>query len=195
MSKWRHHVKRWRHIKEKITRSYAGQTFGKIHWRNFQNLLWFRSDAAKSRPGGKFNPPGFMCVNKWINKYISIIMRPEHRPDIFELVKRKKQQQNCRPYCWCHTISGIPRTPLRHLVWNNFGPRGPWPEQFHLFPPDGTDNRRQHQRQTERLPPEPSTILKRFYPLYNLELRDFIKKCLNYDACLILYCILSSIIW
>ena len=56
----------------------------------------------------------------------------------------------------------------------------PRPEQSHLLPeacsPNGTDNRRQRQRQTERTPPEPSDILKRFYSLYYLERRYFMKK-------------------
>ena len=51
--------------------------------------------------------------------------------------------------------------------------RSTWsrPAQYHLLPeacsPDGTDNRRQRQRQTDRPPPEPSDIPKRFYALYD----------------------------
>ena len=45
--------------RKKITQSCAGENFGKSHQRNFGNLLWFRSYAAKSRPGGKFTPPWF----------------------------------------------------------------------------------------------------------------------------------------
>ena len=41
--------KLYSHVRDKI--------LGKSHRRNFQNLLWFRSYAAKSRPGGKFTPP------------------------------------------------------------------------------------------------------------------------------------------
>ena len=64
MSRWRHHVKWWRHIKKQITQSCAGENFRKSHKRNFENRLWFRCYAAKSRPGGKFTPPpGSMCVN------------------------------------------------------------------------------------------------------------------------------------
>ena len=67
MSRWRHHVKWWRHIKKQVTRSFAGKFFGKSHLRNFRNLLWFRSYAAKSRPGFKFTPSLVLCVLKNIN--------------------------------------------------------------------------------------------------------------------------------
>ena len=54
-------------LTKKVTRSCAGQNFGKSHQRKFQNLLWFRSYAAISRPGGKFTAPfGSMCVNRSI---------------------------------------------------------------------------------------------------------------------------------
>ena len=48
MSRWRHHVKWWRHIKKQVTHSCAEENFGKSHQRNFTNLLWFRSYAARS---------------------------------------------------------------------------------------------------------------------------------------------------
>ena len=61
------------------------------------------------------------------------------------------------------TLSGTP-CPGHFIV--PFGVEAP---SGHLLPetcsPDGTDNRRQRQRQTERLPPEPSDILARFYSL------------------------------
>ena len=66
MSRWRHHVKWWRHIKKKNTQSCAGENFGKSHWRNFENRLWFWSYAAKSRPGGKFTPP----PRSWFSKIL-----------------------------------------------------------------------------------------------------------------------------
>ena len=62
MSRWRHHVKWWRHIKKQIIQSYAEENFRKSHKRNFLNRLWFRSYTAKSRPGGKFTPPLVLCV-------------------------------------------------------------------------------------------------------------------------------------
>ena len=63
MSRWRHHVKWWRLIKKQVTRSCAGENFGKSLRKNFRNLLWFRSYAAKSSPGGKFTPPPpVLCV-------------------------------------------------------------------------------------------------------------------------------------
>ena len=67
-----------------------------------------------------------------------------------------------------------PGTSSYHLVPKH--PRATWPrpEQSHLLPeacsPNGTDNRQQRQRQTERPPPEPSDILKRFYALYDIYL-------------------------
>ena len=73
-----------------------------------------------------------------------------------------------------------PGSSLYHLVPKQFRPTWPRPEQSHLFPeacsPNGTDNRRQRQRQTERPPPEPSNILKRFCALYNDKIRHYKKK-------------------
>ena len=81
------------------------------------------------------------------------------------------------------TISGTPCP--RHIIVPfgaeaPLGPRGPGlsnPTSF-LRPasPNGTDNRQQRQRRTERPPPEPSDILKRFYALYDVEGRYFMKK-------------------
>ena len=51
MSRWRHHVK------NQVSQSCAGGHFGKRHWRNLRNLLWFRSYAAKNRPGVNLPPP------------------------------------------------------------------------------------------------------------------------------------------
>ena len=73
-----------------------------------------------------------------------------------------------------------PGTSPYHLVPKHLRATWPRPEQSHLLPeacsPNGTDNRRQRQRQTERPPPEPSDILKRFHFLYHLERRYFMKK-------------------
>ena len=80
------------------------------------------------------------------------------------------------------TISGTPcpSTSPYHLVPKHLRTMWSRPEQSHLLPeacfPDGTDKRRQHQRQTERPPPEPSDILKRFYALYDDKLRNYKKK-------------------
>ena len=87
-------------------------------------------------------------------------------------------------------LSSLPVSPSRVLrapgtSSYHLGPKHLWatwprPEQSHLLPeacsPNGTDNRQQRQRQTERPPPEPSDILKRFYALYDIELRYFMKK-------------------
>ena len=69
---------------------------------------------------------------------------------------------------------------FNHLVPKHLRATWPRPEQSHLLPeacsPNGTDNRQQHQRQTERPPPEPSDILKRFHALYDDKLRYYIGK-------------------
>ena len=66
-----------------------------------------------------------------------------------------------------------PGTSPFHLVPKHLRATWPRPEQSHLLPeacsPDGTDKRRQRQRQTERPPPEPSNILKRFCALYDAQ--------------------------
>ena len=72
-------------------------------------------------------------------------------------------------------IAGVTISDPKHLraTW-------PRPKQSHLLPeacsPNGTDNRQQRQRQTERPPPEPSDILKRFYALYDNKLRYYMIK-------------------
>ena len=73
-----------------------------------------------------------------------------------------------------------PGTSPYHLVSKHLRTTWSRPEQSHLLPeacsPNGTDKRRQRQRQTERPPPEPSDILKRFYALYDDKLRYYMKK-------------------
>ena len=87
-------------------------------------------------------------------------------------------------------LSSLPVSPSRvlrapgtspyHLVPKHLRATWPRPEQSHLLPeacsPNGTDNRQQRQRQTERTPPEPSYILKRFHALYDDKLRNYMKK-------------------
>ena len=62
-----------------------------------------------------------------------------------------------------------PGTSPYHLVPKHLRTTWSRPEQSHLLPeacsPNGTDKRRQRQRQTERPPPEPSDILKGFRAL------------------------------
>ena len=73
-----------------------------------------------------------------------------------------------------------PGTSPYHLVPKHLRATWPRPEQSHLFPeacsPNGTDKRRQRQRQTERPPPKPSDIHKRFYALYDDKIRYYKKK-------------------
>ena len=82
-----------------------------------------------------------------------------------------------------------PGTSPYHLVPKHLRATWPRPEQSHLLPeacsPDGTDKRRQRQRQTERPPPEPSDILKRFCALYDAKVRYCKKKVSK------LYCMLN----
>ena len=87
-----------------------------------------------------------------------------------------------RPSCRCHhpRVLRAPGTSPYHLVPKHLRATWPRPEQSHLVPeacsPNGTDKRRQRQRQTERPPPEPSNILKRFCALYDDEIRCYKKK-------------------
>ena len=73
-----------------------------------------------------------------------------------------------------------PGTSSYHLVPKHLRATWPRPEQSHLLPEacslNGTDNRQQRQRQTERPPPEPSDTLKRFYDLYDNKLRYYMIK-------------------
>ena len=73
-----------------------------------------------------------------------------------------------------------PGTSPYHLVPKHLRATWPRPEQSHLLPeacsPNATDKRRQRQNQTERPPPEPSNILKRFCALYDDEICCYKKK-------------------
>ena len=93
----------------------------------------------------------------------------------------KNQQNCCRPTAKPAKLlsSYLPVSPSRvlrapgtspyHLVPKHLRTTWSRPEQSHLLPeacsPNGTDKRRQRQRQTERPPPEPSDILKGFRAL------------------------------
>ena len=110
----------------------------------------------------------------------------------------KTEQNCCCPHCRCQfvkfkkpsktavvLIAGVTillrvlRAPGTSLVPKHLRATWPRPEQSHLLPeacsPNGTDNRQQRQRQTERPPPEPSDILKRFYALYDALYDDKIR--------------------
>ena len=130
-------------------------------------------------------------------------MRPAQRYDDFKLIRI-----TCQAACHGKTEHGIfvkfkkpakllssylPVSPSRvlrapgtspyHLVQKHLRTTWSRPVQSHLLPeacsPNGTDKRRQRQRQTERPPPEPSDILKRFCALYDDKLRFYKKKYLN----------------
>ena len=79
-----------------------------------------------------------------------------------------------------------PGTSSYHLVPKHLRATWPRPEQSHLLPeacsPNGTDNRQQRQRQTERPPPEPSDILKRFYEIFiGSRISKFLRPAQRYD--------------
>ena len=135
---------------------------------------------------------------------ISKFLRPAQRYDDFKLIRitcqaachgktehgifvKFKQSLNKRAKLLSSYLPGSPSRVLRapgtspyHLVPKHLRATWPRPEQSHLLPeacsPDGTDKRRQRQRQTERPPPEPSNILKRFCALYDVEIRYYKKK-------------------
>ena len=120
---------------------------------------------------------------------ISKFLRPAQRNEDFKLIKN-----TCQAACHGKTEHGIfvkfkkpakllssylPVSPSRvlrapgtspyHLVPKHLRTTWSRPEQSHLLPeacsPNGTDKRRQRQRQTERPPPEPSDVLKRYRAL------------------------------
>ena len=77
-----------------------------------------------------------------------------------------KNQQNCCRYLPVSPsrVLRAPGTSPYHLVPKHLRTTWSRPEQSHLLPeacsPNGTDKRRQRQRQTERPPPEPSDIYR-----------------------------------
>ena len=95
---------------------------------------------------------------------------------------QKTEQNCCCPHCRCHHLGHSVPPAHHHTIWCE-APSGNVAQackQSHLLPeacsPNGTDNRQQRQRQTERPPPEPSDILKRFYALYDNKLRYYMIK-------------------
>ena len=85
-----------------------------------------------------------------------------------------------------------PSSSLYHLVPKHLQATWPRLEQSHLLPeacsPDGTDNRRQCQRQTKQPLPEPSDILKRFHALYDDKWHYFMKIMMHVAACITHLC-------
>ena len=81
------------------------------------------------------------------------------------------------------TISGTPCSQHITVPFGAEAPSGHVAQAWAIPPPsrgscspNGTDNRRQRQRRTKRLPPEPSKIHKRFYALYDDKWRYYMKK-------------------
>ena len=128
-------------------------------------------------------------IEIFLGSRISKFLRPAQRYDDFKLIRI-----TCQAACHGKTEHGIfvkfkkpakllssylPVSPSRvlrapgtspyHLVPKHLRTTWSRPEQSHLLPeacsPNGTDKRRQRQRQTERPPPEPSDILKGFRAL------------------------------
>ena len=82
----------------------------------------------------------------------------------------KTQQNCCRPTCRYHHLGySVPRHSTVPFFAKHFRTTLFWLGQSHLFleagSPNGTDKRRQRQRQTERPPPKPSDILRKFRAL------------------------------
>ena len=79
-----------------------------------------------------------------------------------------------------------PGTSPYHLVPKHLRTTWSRPEQSHLLPeacsPNGTDKRRQRQRQTERLRPNPATFLRHFALYMTTNYAIIWKRCLNYTA-------------
>ena len=142
-------------------------------------------------------------IEIFLGSRISKFLRPAQRYDDFKLIRitcqaachGKTEHGICSYVSSLKNrakllLSSLPVSPSRvlrapgtssyHLVPKHLRATRPRPEQSHLLPeacsPNGTDNRQQRQRQTERPPPEPSDILKRFDALYDIELRYFMKK-------------------
>ena len=143
-------------------------------------------------------------IEIFLGSRISKFLRPAQRYDDFKLIRitcqaachgKTEHELNMAYLSSLKNrakllLSSLPVSPSRvlrapgtssyHLVPKHLRATRPRPEQSHLLPeacsPNGTDNRQQRQRQTERPPPEPSDILKRFDALYDIELRYFIEK-------------------
>ena len=56
--------------KNKLHRYVREKILGKVTKGIFKISLWFRSYAAKSRPGGKFTPPWF-----YVCKYVYMLLK------------------------------------------------------------------------------------------------------------------------
>ena len=146
-----------------------------------------RDDNARDKQSVlRLNPATFWVKQKieiFLGSRMSKFLRPAQRYDDFKLIRI-----TCQAACHGKTEHGIfvkfkkpakllssylPVSPSRvlrapgtspyHLVPKYFRTTWSRPEQSHLLPeacsPNGTDKRRQRQRQTERPPPEPSDIL------------------------------------
>ena len=123
-------------------------------------------------------------IEIFLGSRISKFLRPAQRYDHFKLIR-----MTCQAACHGKTehgilsslknrakllLSSLPVSPSRvlrasgtssyYLVPKHLRATWPRPEQSHLLPeacsPNGTDNRQQRQRRTERPPPEPSDILR-----------------------------------
>ena len=109
-------------------------------------------------------------IEFFIGSRISKFLRMAQRYDgiLTSLKNRAKLLLSSLPVSPSRVLRA-PSTSLYHLVPKHLRATWPRPEQSHLLPeacsPNGTDNRQQRQRQTERPPPEPSDILKRFHAL------------------------------
>ena len=103
-------------------------------------------------------------------------MRPAQRYDDFKIIRI-----TCQTACHGKTEHGIfVKFKKRAKLLSSYLPvspsrvlRAPGTPLYHLVP---KHLRALRQRQTERPPPEPSDILKRFYALYDNKRRFYMKK-------------------
>ena len=149
---------------------------------SFKKDARFRLKLPKNSVTNGLNEKNKIFVGSRISKFL----RPAQCYDDFKLIRI-----TCQAACHGKTEHGIfvkfkkpakllssylpvspsrvlraPSTSPYHLVPKHLRATWPRPEQSHLLPeacsPNGTDKRWQCQRQTERPPPKPSDILKRF---------------------------------
>ena len=142
---------------------------GKPSRLSWQNWTWHMNMANQAACHGKTEHG----IWTWQTK--PLVMA---KLNMAYLSSLKNQQNCCRPTCRLLS-SYLPVSPSRvlrapgtspyHLVPKHLRTTWSRPEQSHLLPeacsPNGTDKKRQRQRQTERPPPEPSDILKRYRAL------------------------------
>ena len=132
------------------------------------------------RPAQRYDDFKLISISLIINLFAKpLVMAKLNMAYLSSLKNRAKLLSSYLPVSPSRVLRATGTSPY-HLVPKHLRATWPRPEQSHLLPeacsPDGTDKRRQRQRQTERPPPKPSDILKRFCALYDVEIRYYEKK-------------------